>query len=180
MILTVTVAGVGSLASPNPLPALWESITGSAEDDSVLSRIQATAKVAQVFHDHPIFGVGIGAAPPIEFGFVDNQWLGMIVSGGLVGLLAMASLAIGGIFGFNSSLRHASTRVERDQAYAIGGAFLGILATSYTFDLFAFGQVTLIFFILFGLLWSSSRVELSIPKTVVAGDDPSSPMTKHA
>jgi len=42
---------------------------------------------------------------------------------------------------------------------------VAILASSFTFDLFSFPQVTFIFFVLFGLLWSKFTVSLPESKT---------------
>ena len=73
-------------------------------------------------------------------------------------LVAMIVLASGGIFGLAAALRGATSPRERDQAYAMGAMLIGILASSYTFDLFSFQQATLVFFILFGLLWSNFTI----------------------
>ena len=80
------------------------------------------------------------------------------MQGGIVGVTAMIVLAGGGIFGISAALRTATTPRERDQAYMIGSMFVAILASSFTFDLFSFQQASLIFFILFGLLWSNFKV----------------------
>jgi O-antigen ligase len=146
---------VQNLAAPRATQALWTTITNSEEDESVLARVADYAKVSQTFHDHPVFGLGLGGSPPTEYGYLDNQWLQALVQGGVVGFLAMTVLACGGIFGFAAALRAATSPRERDQAYAMGAMFIGILASSITFDLFSFQQATLVFFILFGLLWSN-------------------------
>lgn len=153
------LAVLGALAAvPNTMQALWQTITNSAEDTSVLVRIERYAKVSQTFHDHPIFGIGVGATPTVEYGPLDNQWLQILVQGGLVGLVAFLLLAVGGIFGIAGGLRRATSPSERDQAYAMGAMFSAILASSFTFDLFGFQQATFVFFLLFGLLWSNFAV----------------------
>jgi hypothetical protein len=70
----------------------------------------------------------------------------------------MTALAAGGIFGISAALRAATTPRERDRAYMLGAAFVAILTSSFTFDLFSFQQASLIFFILFGLLWANYKV----------------------
>lgn len=139
--------------APNVIDALWQTIVNSAEDDSVLARVADYAKVAETFHERPIFGVGLGAAPPSQYGFLDNDWLQAIVQGGLVGLAAMAVLYAGAIFGMAAGLRGAQSPRERDQAYAMVAMMAGIMSSSLTFDLFSYQQVTFLFFVLFGLLW---------------------------
>jgi O-antigen ligase len=138
--------------------ALWSTIVNSEGDESVLSRQADYATVSETFRAHPIFGLGLGASPPSEYGFLDNQWLQVLVQGGIIGLAGLFLLAIGGIFGISARLRRATTRCEKDEAYAIGSMLIAILVSSFTFDLFAYQQSTFIFFILFGLLWSDFRI----------------------
>jgi O-antigen ligase len=145
---------------PNFAQALWGAITGAREDTSILDRIADYARVSRTFRDNPVFGLGLGGAPPDQYGLLDNEWLRAIVQGGVVGVTAMIVLAGGGIFGLAAALRRATTPVERDQAYMLGSMFIAILSSSYTFDLFFYQQVTFIFFIVFGLLWSNFSVSL--------------------
>ena len=112
-----------------------------------------------------VFGIGPGGSLPSVYGFLDNQWLQAIVQGGIVGVAAMLVLAGGGIFGVSAALRRATTPRERDQAYTMGAMLVAILASSFTFDLFSFPQVTFLFFVLFGLLWSKFTVSLPESKT---------------
>ena len=66
--------------------ALWGSITGAAEDDSIHDRIADYAQVSRTFQDHPLFGLGLGGAPVSVYGLLDNEWLQAIVQGGIVGV----------------------------------------------------------------------------------------------
>jgi O-antigen ligase len=150
------------IAFPGTAEALWKTIASSAQDESVLARVADYAKVSQSFHEHAMFGIGLGASPPAEYGFLDNQWLQMLVQGGIFGLAAIMLLSIGGVFGIAAALRCATNHRERDQAYAMAAVLIGILASSFTFDLFIYQQATLIFFLVFGLLWSNFT--LSVPK----------------
>lgn len=173
VVVAATVAvlalAVETAANPGTVAALWTTITNSGEDESVGSRVAAYAKVSQTFHDHPLFGLGLGGSPPTQYGFLDNEWLQALVQGGVIGLLAMMVLAIGGLFGISAALRCATNRRERDQALAMGGMFTGILASSFTFDLFAHQQASLVFFMLFGLLWSNFRLTTSPPDAWARG-----------
>lgn len=138
---------------PGPLNSLISTITGSGSDDSILTRTEDYEAVQEQFKRDPLFGLGLGGYPPTEFRYLDNQWLQAVVQGGLVGLGAMMLLSLGGVAAINSGLRHSKTERDRDQTYALGAALIGVLASSFTFDLFTFQQATFIFFILFGLLW---------------------------
>ena len=94
----------------------------------------------------------------------------MIVQGGSFGLLAMIVVTAGGIFGMSAALRGATNARERDQAWALSAMFAGVVVSSFTFDLFGFQQATSLFFILFGLLWSSFKVPIQEPASGRADD----------
>ena len=169
-IITALVAfavfvGVEMVAFPKNTHAMWQTIVTAREDPSITDRTADYAKVSQTFHSSPVFGIGPGGSLPSVYGFLDNQWLQAIVQGGIVGVAAMLVLAGGGIFGVSAALRRATTPRERDQAYTMGAMLVAILASSFTFDLFSFPQVTFIFFVLFGLLWSKFTVSLPESKT---------------
>ena len=159
---------------PNMANALWRDDhwrAGRPKHPRVGSRTMP--RCHETFRDNPVFGLGLGGSPPHEYGFLDNEWLQAIVQGGTVGVTAMIVLAGGGIFGLAAALRGATTPRERDQAYMLGSMFVAILVCSFTFDLFVFQQATLIFFIIFGLLWSNFTVSLprarSTPTRIAPG-----------
>ena len=135
----------------------------------MLGRTADYAEVSQTFRAHPVFGLGLGGSPPETYGFLDNQWLQAVVQGGAVGVVALMVLTGGGIFGLAAALRSASTPREREQAYMLGSMFVAILASSFTFDIIGFQQATLIFFIIFGLLWSGFFVSLPGPRRTPTG-----------
>jgi O-antigen ligase len=157
----ITAVGIYVAVFPNMALALWHAITGAREDDSIKNRIADYAQVSQTFHDHPVFGLGLGGAPPDVYGLLDNEWLRAIVQGGAVGVIAMILLAGGGIFGITAALRAATNRTEREQAYMLGAVFAAILSCSFTFDLFFYQQATFIMFMVFGLLWSNYTVPVA-------------------
>jgi O-antigen ligase len=142
--------------SPGSVNALIDTIKGSSSDESVAGRTQDYASVSLHFHDHPWFGGGLGTCADSGCRVYDNQWLGTLVQGGLVGIASLLLLLFGGLAGLTAGLRSARTPKQRDFVYATGAGFLGILASSLTFDLFAFLQATSVMFVLFGLLWSAA------------------------
>lgn len=164
-VVAVVLGGALLLASAavsRSISALWTAITSGAalEDSSITDRVARYAAVAQVFHSHPLLGLGAGRFPPgVEV--LDNQWLKAIVEGGLVGLTSMIVLAVGGVFGIAAALRRASNSHERDLAYAMGAVFIGIMSTSMTVDIYTYAQSTLVMFFIFGLLWSPFGVSVN-------------------
>jgi len=151
----------------NTAQALWKTIASSEEDPSVLERTADYAVVSETFRAHPVFGLGVGGNPWEEYGFLDNEWLQAIVQGGIVGITAMMALTGGVIFGLAAGLRSARSPRERDQMYMMAAMLVGILMSSFTFDLFTYQQATLTFFILLGLLWSTYKVQFVDPQDAV-------------
>jgi len=165
-------------AFPRIAHALWQTIIHSEQDESVLARTADYAVVGDTFRAHPIFGMGLGSSLPEVYGYLDNEWLQALVQGGLFGFTAMVVIALGGLFGISAALRAASTPRERDQAYALGAVFVGIMSSSFTMDLFSCQQASLILFMTFALLWANFKPKLpefNIPPPVhtpVSGKPP--------
>jgi polysaccharide biosynthesis protein PslJ len=164
--VTVGIIGLGAYAAvfPHIADAMWNTIAGSGEDDSVEGRIDDYARVSDLLRERPFFGLGLGGSPPAAFGYLDNEWLQSLVQGGAVGLLAMTLLAGGAIFGISAALRRTPTSPgQREQTFMLGGIAVGILSSSFTFDLFGFEQAAMMFFMVFALLWSGFSVALPEP-----------------
>ncbi|MVU77312.1 oligosaccharide flippase family protein [Nocardia sp. ET3-3] len=154
LVVLALAIGAYIVVFPTVVDALWRTITGSADDPSIKHRTEDYAGVSQIFHDHPLFGLGLGGQPHL----LDNEWLQTVVQGGLVGIIAMIALSGGTIFGISASLRAARTPREREQGYMIGAVAAAILVSSTTFDLFYYQQATLIFFAVFALLWTTYSI----------------------
>ena len=129
-----TAAVIGSLAAgsyllaySNVATALWQTIVNSEQDPSVLERTADYAVVSETFRAHPLFGLGLGANPWEEYGFLDNEWLQAIVQGGIVGIAAMMVLAGGVFFGLSAGLRRATSPRERDLTFVMASMLVGIL-----------------------------------------------------
>lgn len=130
--------------------ALSNTITGSLEDTSIQLRTERYIGVSQTLREHPIFGLGLGG----NLSVLDNEWLQVIVQGGIIGVSAMIILTLGTILGLTAALRRAVTPQDREEAYMLGSVTVGILVASTTFDLLAYQQASLILFIGVALLWA--------------------------
>jgi hypothetical protein len=150
VVVTLITLVVASVGYPDVVNSLWQTIVNSADDGSVLTRIFRYAWVGETFRQNPIFGVGLGGASVI----LDNQYLQDLVQGGIVGVISVMLLTVGGLFCMNASLRKADSPRHRSQIITVGAMFFSIMVSGWTFDLFAFQQVTNIYFIAFGLLAS--------------------------
>jgi len=148
-------------AFPTNFQILWKSITEGAagQEGSVNVRLAKAAVAPELFHRYPIFGIGANTFPR-GIDVWDNQWVGSITQGGLVAASALALLIIGGIVGTTAAVRAAKTPPERDAARTVGAMFLGIASTSFTNDVFLSTQLTLMWFLVLGLLWSGVTMQI--------------------
>jgi O-antigen ligase len=114
------------------------------------------------FSQTPLFGQGY-ATRSVVFGqqnaqILDDQWLGNLLETGLIGTFAWAWL-------FRRSIRRLSRRAKDDAdlpgwlAASVNASIIAFVVGMFTFDAFAFAQVTMVVFIL-----------LAVGATLLAGE----------
>jgi O-antigen ligase/polysaccharide polymerase Wzy-like membrane protein len=115
----------------------------------------------------PLFGDGVGTrltgfnTPDRNSPILDDQWLGLALEVGFIGLAAWAWLFVGAVRRLANASRTA-IRMGDDWLFAALAASVASCAVGmFTFDAFDFTQVPFIFWILLGV----SAVLLSISKT---------------
>lgn len=122
---------------------------------------------------NPILGEGFGTrvptpdeAVPVANGpILDNQWLGIVLETGVVGTFVLGWLIV-------RFLRRAGTAGKHDRSPR-GWFLVGVTASTaafavgmFTYDAFAFIQVTFMFFLLMGL--GSAMLALPAPQEALA------------
>lgn len=158
VLVGLIVLGIYRLVLPNYVQALWYSIIYAQRDTSISTRTEDYAVVGQHLRENPWFGLGLGGYPPTEYRYLDNEWLQAIVQGGLVGVVALMLLFGSIAVAMTAALRRVASVADRNLVYALSAALVGIASSSFTFDLRSFQQITLVFFLLYGLLWSFASV----------------------
>lgn len=120
----------------------------STDDDSIAGRLDDYADVMEVFDRSPLLGETLTSAD----GYLDNQWLGFLVSGGLVAVVGFAALLV--VPAVLNGLA-ARARPRSPERSSLAGALSGGLAASgvaaYTFDTLAFQQSAMLVFVLVGM-----------------------------
>lgn len=150
--------GIAVLIYYVSVPELFDAIVklfvGASEDDSITSRTDDYAYTGDLFRQNPVLGSGFAATMPDRTQYLDNVWLGTIISGGIVGVLGIMAFVVGGIIGATMAFRNVRTAAERDLVFALSGAFASLVVSTTVFDMFAFQQAAFLLFIVFALLWS--------------------------
>jgi hypothetical protein len=116
----------------------------------------------------PFFGQGWGTRVPQKLDptktrrILDNQWLGVLLESGWVGVIVWMWF-----FGRNVRLlARASLREQSDLSWLLAGLAASILAFAvgmFTYDAFGFPQATLLMFIMVGLGIAARRVRHTDP-----------------
>ncbi|NMR21346.1 O-antigen ligase [Cellulomonas fimi] len=109
----------------------------AANDPSITSRTDSYAIALQFFQDAPVFGRGLGTFLP-KYRIFDNTYLGMLVSGGLVGTIAFVAIPVTAIVILVRRRRRWTDPEAKDLALSlVAGIAAGAVALAF-FDAFAF------------------------------------------
>ncbi|MBY6539470.1 O-antigen ligase family protein [Rhodococcus sp. BP-349] len=149
-----TIVLVYYLIAPELFGAIVKLFVGASEDDSITSRTDDYAYVSVLFRQNPVLGSGFASIDPTQTRYLDNTWLGTLISGGLVGVAGLAVLVVGGVIAATMALRNVRTTAERDLVFALSGSYAALVVSTTVFDMFAFQQAMFMLFVVFGVLWS--------------------------
>ncbi|GAA4972801.1 O-antigen ligase family protein [Pseudonocardia tropica] len=154
--LTALACALGGLivyrfVQPGILGTLFGLFTNASTDNSVLARQQDYPRVDAMMEGRELFGIGPGTFQPDVYFILDNQFLGSYVEGGVVGVVAFASVPTVGLVVAHLARRRATDRATRDAAQAVFAAIAGTTVCGFTFDLLAFQQVAFLLFVYVGL-----------------------------
>ncbi len=107
---------------------------------------------------HPVFGRGYKSYDPVKYRILDNEYLGLIVGVGFVGLAAYILLLASTLFAAHKLIRTGDP--DRAPPALAVAASVAVLATATGFfDVLSFPHIPYLFFFLAGLLVVSSRGE---------------------
>jgi hypothetical protein len=158
----VGVIGLGlyGAAVPGLLGTLKGLFVLGEEDPSIVARTEDYAKIPGLTNGYEIFGRGLGTFQPVSYFYLDNQYLGSLLEGGMVALFALIACFVIG-FGVSREIRHRSADPAlRSLGQALAGSIATFAVCAGTFDELSFRQSAFIFFLLLGCagaLWSTVR-----------------------
>ena len=107
-----------------------------------------------LFSDKPVLGYGYGTmqstGPDVNARILDNQWLSSLLNLGLVGVFSLVWLFKRFIGGVGRRARHERT-VDGWLLVALAASATAFAVGMFTYDAFAFTQVTFVFFVILAL-----------------------------
>jgi hypothetical protein len=180
--VVVGLIGLGfyGAAIPGLLGTLKGLFLAGEQDPSIAARTEDYAKIPGLMHGYEIFGRGLGTFQPLAYFYLDNQYLGSLLEGGIVALLALLACSVIGI-GVSRGIRHRTAEPAlRGMGQALAGSIAALALCAGTFDELSFRQCTYTFFLVLGCagaLWSAMRTN---PKRRWSGDLRDSPELTQA
>jgi O-antigen ligase len=164
MVLGLAVGGLGLvfLVAPRIINSVTGMFVGAEEDPSVTSRTDSYG-VAWFFVDrNPLFGRGLGTFLP-KYRIFDNQYLQMMVSIGIIGVLLFAAFIIATFIQLARVYRACEDPKTRDLVVALIGAAAAGFAGLAFFDAFAFPMTMGTIFLVLGLASAVTRLNALSP-----------------
>ncbi len=156
-VAAVLMAGT-FVVLPGFLGTLKGLFSGASNDPSVMSRTESY-RIAGLYWDHHLWlGRGVGTFDP-KYWVFDNMYLNLLVSGGVLCVVALVVLIAVSIRSALQARRLSTLPADRELAIA---ALAGVLAGAFalaTFDVFGFAQAQDTFFLLVGLCGALLRLQ---------------------
>ncbi len=160
-INVLVVLGLGVLAFqalvPRVLTALGDLFLLVGSDPSISGRTKDFAAVNDFFNQRPLLGRGLGTFVPEVYFFLDDQYLGFLIQGGLL-LLGAFVLVLGtGLLCAGRASRLAVDPASRSLAMSLTAAIAALALAAATFDAWSFQQARMVLAVLLGLAGTAWR-----------------------
>jgi polysaccharide biosynthesis protein PslJ len=154
----VALGGLLYVTIPGLLGTLTGLFTGIGSDSSAQSRTGSYMLAGEFISHSPIFGRGFATFLP-AYRILDNQYLGVLIDMGFVGLTALLILFATGIRTARV-VRHKSTDPRTRQLAQATAASIAAVSCGYAlFDAFSFPMVAGMTFFVVGIAGSLNRIQ---------------------
>ena len=160
---SVLVAVGAVVVSGRWLETMLKLFTGAGEDPSIQSRLEDYPVTLEYVQERPWLGRGAGTFLPDEYVLLDNQYLGILASSGIVGLLSLLLLLLGPIWVCLWIRRHTRDQGDRHLALALAATLTVAFVTSATFDSLSFTTFAGVLFMLIGSVGALHRATVRSP-----------------
>lgn len=157
MFLLGTVAF--GVAVPGVLGTLRSLFMNYKDDPSYQGRIADYAVADQLISERPWLGRGPGTFFPSKYFFLDNQYLGTILTSGYIGLAALLLVILGVMVMAFATARLATDPVTKELGQALAAMVVAAAVTSYTFDSLSFPGFAGLFYLTLGMVGALWRLE---------------------
>jgi O-antigen ligase len=147
-------------AVPGLLGTLRSFFLQANDDPSIQGRTEDYAHIPGLLEHHWLFGRGLGTFRPAQYFFLDNQYLGTLLEGGVVALVALIAVYVVGMGMARGARKHSIAPATRSLGQALAAGIAALAVSAFTFDEFGFKQSAFLLFLLVGCagaLWRMTR-----------------------
>jgi O-antigen ligase len=152
----VVLAGV-AVAIPSLLGSLTKLFLRAGSDASVASRTDSYPLVGELVSRDPLFGRGFRTLMP-SYRILDNEYLGLLVEVGVVGLLSVVLLVVTAGCCAVRARRLSRDPEVREYAQALLASIAAAAVGLATFDGLTFPMASALFFLVLGLAGGTWRL----------------------
>ena len=136
---------------PGIVSTITKLFTGISEDSSALSRTDSYALAGEFIARSPIIGRGFLTFLP-EYRILDNQYLGLFIDTGILGVLALLLLFAAAVVIALRRRRRSSDTATRSLAQALAAGVAAAAVCFAFFDALSFPMLAGVTFLLVGLV----------------------------
>lgn len=159
------VAGAVSIAAiyvtaPGVIGTITSLFSGLFSDSSTQSRTSAFSLAGPFINQHPWFGAGFNTFFPQTTFFTDDQYLNSLISTGVLGLVALATLFVAGWVTARGARRRIADAEGRDLAQSLAAAVAACAVSFASLDSFSFAIISGVTFVVLGCtaaIWRLNR-----------------------
>jgi polysaccharide biosynthesis protein PslJ len=159
VLFTIGALGILGNIVQGLFQTLLELFQNVDENYSIQARVSDYEVIYQYVLERPIIGLGTGTFEPTVYRWIDNQWLGIVVTTGLVGVLLLLAIFVVAVSCARGVVRRSEDAATRHLAQALMATTATFAITFALFDAFAFAMNAGLFYLTIGLVGALWRVE---------------------
>jgi O-antigen ligase len=159
-VMLIVYAAAMQVLVPGLLGTVKSLFLNIRNDPSFQGRTQDYAHIGEFISQRPIFGRGYGTFLPEIYILLDNQYIGLLIETGVVGLASLLGLFLTGIFSARGARRRSTDASTRQLGQSFAASVVIAMTSFITFDALSFAMVTGLLFLLLGscgALWRLTR-----------------------
>jgi polysaccharide biosynthesis protein PslJ len=170
-VAVLALVGIMYVAVPGMLGTVRNLFASISADSSTTSRTDSYGLVGEFVARSPWFGRGFGTFLP-EYRILDNQYLGIVIELGFVGLAAFVALMVTGIIVSVRGRKASVTPLARQLGAALAASLLSGAVMTGFFDIFSFPMAAGTIFLMAGIsgaFWRLTRTTKAYAVPAIAG-----------
>lgn len=147
-------------AFPGVLGTLVSTFLFFGQDPSIEGRTQDYPRAIAYISERPWFGRGLGTFTPEQYFFLDNEYLGQILAGGVVAVLTLGAMFLVAMGLGRGVYHHSRDPWARSLGQSLAAATAVSAVTWFTYDGMAFRLNAGLAFVLMGATAALWRLEV--------------------